>query len=107
MPRESSRRGSRGSRRAIPGSRGLIANGLVGAAPGLGATTPYSNQNELVGDPMAPPQPKYTYQEERPETRGNQSHGGMTAGGSRGGRRQRKLPIKLQGGGGMQAFDVP
>ena len=47
---------------------------------------------------MEPRQPKYTYNEERPMTRGNQSHASGTAGGGTRGGRRKRLPQKNPSG---------
>lgn len=57
------------------GSRGIISRG--------GRPSP-GKPNAI--DSMQPAMPKYTYTEERPQTRGNNSQT-QTAGGTRGGRR--------------------
>ena len=47
---------------------------------------------------MEPKHPKYTYNEERPMTRGNQSHASGTAGGGTRGGRRKRLPQKNPSG---------
>ena len=54
------------------------------------------NQDQGSSGFMQPSMPRYTYGEDRPQTRGNQSHAasasGTAASGTRGGRRSRRIP---------------
>lgn len=79
------------------GQRVVIPQGLPAEQMMNAFTQKYS-------EPMAPKQNnKYTYQEDRPQTRGNTSHQGTapagTRGGTRGGRRTRPNPVGYQESG--------